>query len=147
MDRHMDRATRVLLALLGVAFVVSVVHYADNYFNYDDYPQPGPDDLPAPSATVIGVAWFVFTASGALGLWLWFRGHITAAAAALTGYSVSGLIGFGHYTAPGATDMVWWRQTHIVADIICGIAIFGFAVWAGFKLPRRTIDGATRPAA
>ncbi len=123
-------ATRLLLVLLGVAFAVSVVHYTDNYFNYDDYPQPGPDDLPAPSATVVGLAWFVFTAFGALGVWLWFRDRVTGAALALTGYSVSGLIGFGHYAVPGATDMVWWRQTHVVVDILCGIAILGFALWA-----------------
>lgn len=141
----MDKPTRVLLGLLGVAFAVSAVHYTDNYVNYDAYPQPGPDDLPAPSATVVGVSWFVFTAFGGLGLWLWFRDKVTAAAAALTAYSVSGLVGFGHYTAPGATDMVWWRHTHIVVDIICGIAVFGFAIWAAFRLPRPA--GATRTAA
>ena len=140
MDSPTTRPTRVLICLLGVAFVVSVVHYSDNYFNYDDFPQAGPDDPPAPSATVIGVAWFVFTAFGLLALWLWFRGRITAAAVALTGYSVSGLIGFGHYTVPGATDMVWWRQTHVVVDIGCGIAILGFALWAALKLPPSTRD-------
>ena len=131
----MEKATRILLGLLGFAFVVSVVHYTDNYFNYDDYPQPGADGPPAPSKTVIGVAWFVFTASGILGLWFWLRGRVTAAAVALTGYSVSGLIGFGHYTVKGATDMVWWRQTHVIVDIACGIAIFGFAIWAARTLP------------
>lgn len=136
----MEKATRILLVLLGVAFVVSVIHYTDNYVNYGDYPQPGPDDLPAPSDTVIGVAWFVFTGFGILGLWLWLRGRITAAAVALTGYSVSGLIGLGHYTVPGATDMVWWRQTHVVVDIICGIAIFAFAIWAALKLPRSVVS-------
>ena len=131
----MTRPTRVLLGLLGAAFVVSVVHYTDNYFNYDDYPQPGPDSLPAPSATVVGVAWFVFTAFGVLALGLWFRGRITGAAVALTGYSVSGLVGIGHYTLPDATDMVWWRQTHVVLDILCGIAVLGFALWAALRLP------------
>lgn len=147
MDASMTRPTRVLLWLLGVAFVVSVVHYTDNYVNYDDYPQPGPDDLPAPSATVIGVAWFVFTAFGLLALWLWFSGRITGAAVALTGYSVSGLIGLGHYTVPGATDMVWWRQTHVIVDILCGVAILGFALWAALTLPRSLADAAPRAAA
>src|SRR5690349_11150523 len=48
-----DRATRVLLWLLGVAFVVSVVHYIDNVVNYADYPQPDPGTLPAPTAVAI----------------------------------------------------------------------------------------------
>lgn len=121
----------MLCWLLGVAVLVSVVHYVDNYLNYDDYPLPGPDAaVPAPSATLVAVGWFVFTASGAAGLLLWFRRHITSAAVALTGYSVSGLIGIAHYTAPGASDMVWWRQAHIVADIVCGVAVLAFALWA-----------------
>jgi hypothetical protein len=120
----------VLVALLGVAFLVSVVHYIDNYVNYDDYPQGGIGPAPAPSATLVGLGWFVFTASGAVGLWLWLRGRVTAASFFITGYSVSGLIGFGHYAVPGATSMVWWRQAHVVTDICCGIAVFGFALWA-----------------
>ena len=59
------------------------------------------------------------------------------------GYAVSGLIGFGHYAAPGAFDMVWWRQAHVATDIACGIAIAAFAVWAA----RHASDLAPAPAA
>lgn len=125
------RATRVLCWLLGIAFAVSVVHYLDNYVNYDAYPVPGPDAaIPAPSTGLVGVGWFVFTAFGAAGLLLWFRRHITSAAIALTGYSVSGLIGILHYSVPGAGDMPLWRQAHIVIDIGCGVAILVFALLA-----------------
>ena len=131
----MDRATRTLLVLLAIAVAVSVVHYVDNVVNYEDYPQPGPGDLPAPSAPTIAVAWFVFTASGALAVWFWLRRRVTAAAVALTAYSVSGLIGLGHYTAPGAPRWcgggrrTWWPTSPAVA-------IFGFALWAAFSRGR-----------
>lgn len=125
------RATRTLWWLLGIAVLVSVVQHVDNYVNYENYPVPGPDAaVPAPSATLIAAAWFLFTASGVLGALLWMPHRITAASAALAGYSVSGLIGLGHYTAPGAFDMVWWRQAHVVADIGCGVAALLFALWA-----------------
>lgn len=125
------RATRTLGWLLGIAVLVSVVHYVDNYVNYDEYPLPGPDAaVPAPSAGLVAFGWFLFTAFGGIGLLLWLRRHITSAAIALTGYSLSGLIGIAHYTVSGATDMVWWRQVHIVADIICGVAVLVFALWA-----------------
>ncbi|TNM36334.1 hypothetical protein FHP29_19450 [Nocardioides albidus] len=141
------RATRVLCWLLVVAVLVSVVHYVDNYVNYDDYPVPGPDAaVPAPSATLVAVGWFVFTAFGAVGLLLWFRRHITSAAIALTGYSLSGLVGIAHYTVPGAADMVWWRQAHVLADIACGVAVFGFALWAA-KNAAGLIPPARTPAA
>jgi hypothetical protein len=133
-----DRATRVLLWLLGVAFVVSVVHYIDNFVNYADYPQPDPGALLAPTAAVIAVSWFVFTAAGLSGLWLWFRRSIVGAALAFASYSISGLIGIGHYTVPEAAGMPWWRHTHVVIDILCGIAVLGFAVWA--ILRRRALE-------
>ena len=135
-----DRATRVLLWLLGVAFAVSVVHYVDNVMNYADYPPPDPGALLAPTAVVIAIAWFVFTAAGLSGLWLWFRRSIVGAALAFASYSVSGLIGLGHYTVPGATAMPWWRQTHVVIDILCGFAVLGFSMWA--VLRRRELSAA-----
>jgi len=122
---------RPLLVLMSVAFVVSVVHYVDNTVNYADYPQAEPGSrLPNPSQALVAAGWFIFTAFGVLGLWLFVRGRITAAAIAIAVYSGSGLVGFGHYAVPGATDMVWWRQTHVIADIICGLLLFGFALWS-----------------
>jgi hypothetical protein len=136
-----DRATRVLLWLLGVAFVVSVIHYIDNVVNYADYPVPISDDLPAPSALLIAAAWFVFTAAGAAGLYLWFRRSILGAAAAFASYSLSGLVGIGHYTVEGATAMPLWRQAHVVIDILCGCAILGFAVWAATRRGSLAVRG------
>ena len=118
-------AMRTLRILLGVAVAVSVVHYTDNYFNYDDYPQPASG--PAPSQAVIGAAWFFFTAFAIAGYRLYREGRMRAAALCLAVYSGSGLVGFGHYAVPGATDMPWWRQAHIVADILCGAAVLAFA--------------------
>lgn len=112
--------------LLGVSVAVSVVHYVDNVVNHADYPAGGA--VPAPSAPVVGVAWFVFTAAAAAAWALLRQGRERAAAWWLAAYSVSGLIGVGHYTVPGATSMAWWRQAHVVADIVCGLAVLAVAV-------------------
>ena len=124
---------RLLRGLLALAILVSIVHYADNYANYADYPQP--TSGPAPSQATVGLSWFVFTAFGLAGLALYSHGTPGAAAICLGVYSISGLIGIGHYTVPGATDMPWWRQGHVVADILCGIAMFAFAIWAARRAP------------
>jgi hypothetical protein len=116
---------RTLRVLLAVAVAVSVVHYTDNVFNYADYPEP--TSGPAPSQGVVGAAWFVFTAFAAAGYRLYREGRRRAAALCLAAYSGSGLVGFGHYAVSGATAMPWWRQAHIVADILCGIAVLAFA--------------------
>lgn len=119
----LERTARIII---GVAIAVSVVHYVDNSVNYSDYPVA--DSGPTPSKTLIEVSWFLFTAAAVAGLWLLHQGRLRAAAIAFAVYSGSGLVGIGHYTAPGATSMVWWRQAHIVADILCGIAVLALAV-------------------
>ena len=121
------RALRILRPLLAVAIAVSIVHYLDNTINYADYPQSA--NLPDPSRGLVGAGWFLFTAFGIAGYVLLVRGRVTAAAISLAVYSGSGLVGFGHYAVPGATSMPAWRQAHIVADILCGLTMIGFALW------------------
>ena len=125
---------RLLTALLITAVAVSVVHYVDNYFNYADYPDASDAPVPAPSKTVIGLAWFAFTAAGIAGYAAFRRGRDRAAAALLAVYSGSGLVGFGHYTVDMG-GQPWWRHAHIVADIACGIAIVLFALHIARRHP------------
>lgn len=68
---------RWLPIVFWTAVAVSVVHYTDNYFNFADYPH---GDGPEPSQTVVGLAWFVFTAFGLIGYLLVRRGRIRAGA-------------------------------------------------------------------
>ena len=129
---------RVLWLLLGAAVTVSVVHYTDNVLGYDAYPQP--DGGPSPSRGTIAISWFAFTAFALAGAVLLRRGHALAAAACLAAYSGSGLVGIGHYAVEGATGMPWWRQAHIVADILCGAAVLAIALWLARRRPR-SADG------
>lgn len=122
MSLHTRPATRTILGLLAVAFAVSVVHYVDNVGNYADFPRS--DTVPNPSRAVVGGAWFVFTVFAVAAVVALVRGRDRAAAICLAVYSGSGLVGLGHYTVPGAFDMPWWRQAHVVADIACGTALF-----------------------
>lgn len=131
--RHPAPGLRLLQGLLVVAVLVSVVHYVDNVANYADYPVPS-SGL-APSRDLIAVSWFALTGFGAAGLVLFTRGRNGWAVACLAVYSLSGLVGVGHYTVPGAFGMPWWRQLHIVVDIGCGLAVLAFAVWA-LRRPR-----------
>ena len=132
------RGQRILLALLGIAFLVSVVHYTDNYVNYADFPHGG--SVPEPSRALVGSSWFLFTAFGVAGLVLFMRRRVVPAAICLTAYSVSGLVGLGHYTVPGATGMVWWRQAHVVVDIVLGVLVLAFALRL---VTTRTTEAAT----
>ena len=120
-------AMRVLTVVFWTAVAVSVVHYTDNYVNYSAFPQV--EDGLNPSRPVVPIAWFVFTPAGIAGYLAFRRGRLRPAALLLGFYSTSGLVGIGHYVAPGMTDAVWWRQAHVVADIALGAAVLACAVW------------------
>jgi hypothetical protein len=114
--------------LLAVAVGVSIVHYVDNFAAFDRFPQR--DGAPQVTKAMVAVAWPIFTAFGVAGLVAFRRRAIPAAAVCLAAYSGSGLVGIGHYTAPGMTDAVWWRQAHVILDILCGAAVLAFALWS-----------------
>ena len=138
------RHWRLLVGLFAAAFAVSVVHYVDNVVNYADYPDASGGPVPAPSATLIAVSWFVFTGFGLTGLLAYRAGRTRLAAIGLAVYSGSGIIGIGHYTVAGATDMVWWRQVHVVADILLGFSMQAFALWIATR-GRRPASRGQRP--
>jgi hypothetical protein len=121
------RAVRILSVIFAVAVVASIIHYTDNYVNFDDYPPA--KNAPASAALVLG-AWFAFTAVGLAGYLLFRRRPSDLALLLLAAYSGSGLIGIGHYLVPGATSMPWWRQAHVCLDVASGIAMFSFVIWA-----------------
>ena len=138
MDRH--QAQTLLTWLLAVAIAVSVVHYADNYFNYEDFPH---GSGPEPSAGLVLAAWFILTPLGIAG-WVFFRrGDVATAGLLLMAYSFSGLVGIGHFTVGGMTDEPAWRLAHVIADILLGTAIFGFGLWA-FLSGRGRASGRSR---
>jgi hypothetical protein len=135
----MPKHLKALNLVFFVAVASSVVHYTDNYLAFDKFPDGGPG--PAITADTIWIAWIVFTAAGIAGYALYRRGRIVPAAALLAVYSLSGLIGLGHYTAPGMSELAWWRHAHIWVDIACGVAVLAFAVWS-VQAARRPGTGA-----
>lgn len=122
------RSLRVLNIVFFTAVAVSVVHYTDNYLAFDRYPQGGPG--PEIGADTIWIAWVVLTSFGVAGYAFYRRGRVVPGAALLGVYSLSGLVGLGHYSAPGMSALEWWRHLHIWADIACGAAVLAFAVWS-----------------
>ena len=127
------RALSILTWTFLLAVVVSVVHYTDNYVNYDDFPLS--ETVPNPSKTTVLVAWFVFTAFGLAGFLLFRRRRYPLALVCLGVYSGSGLVGIGHYMTEGMTEAVWWRQAHVVADIVLGLSVLAFCLLAARRLP------------
>ncbi|MBA2522992.1 MAG: hypothetical protein H0V25_06625 [Solirubrobacterales bacterium] len=142
-DPRHRTALVALTAIFWTAVAVSIVHYADNYFNYESFPQS--ETLPNPSALTVLLAWFALTAFGLAGYELFRRRRYPIACICLGVYSGSGLVGIAHYAVPGMTDAVWWRQAHVVADIFLGAAVFAFALWGARRMPVYSLAESRQP--
>ena len=132
------RAVRILTVLFAVAVAVSIVHYTDNYLALDRYPQS--DSGPTINRDTIWIAWVVLTPFGLGGYLLYRRGRMMLASGLLAVYSLSGLVGLGHYSVPGVGELAWWRHVHIGLDILCGLALLAFAV-RSVRRARETVPG------
>ena len=119
---------RLLNIVFFTALASSIGHYTDNYLAFDRYPNDGVG--PDVTANSIWIAWLIFTAFGVAGYLLYRRGDIRQGSALLAVYSMSGLISLGHYTAPGMSELAWWRHVNIWVDILCGVSVLAFAIWA-----------------
>jgi hypothetical protein len=121
----------VLHVILLTAFVVSVVHYADNYVRFDRYALN--PDSPIQEPILIVVGWLLFTAFGVAGYVAYRRRRWWPAVALTALYSVSGLVSLVHYTdaSPSAFDGA--QNTLIVADVVAGIGVVGLALWLMFR--------------
>lgn len=116
----------VFRTVVLTAFVVSVVHYTDNYVRFDEYPNDMPDTVTRPS---IWQAWMVFTAFGVASWLLYDRGRRQLAAVCLAVYSVSGLIGPLHYTSGALSEFDVFQHFNIATDSLAGITCLVLAVW------------------
>lgn len=130
---------RVLQIVLGAAIASSVVHYTDNFFRFDQYPQDEPELVSQP---LIPIAWVVFVAAGAYGYSLYKRGRLRAAAGWLAFFTISGLISPLHYASAPMSDFDGFQNTFIWTDFATCLAVLAFAVWAW----RQARSGAERPA-
>ena len=124
---------------MGTAAVLSLVHYTDNYVNFDLYPQEGA--FLEISRDLVWISWLIFVA-GAVAAWFaWRRGRVEAACMGLALFSVSGLISLGHYTAEGMSRLAAWRHVFIWVDILLGAAILAFALRAALQRRSSTTTG------
>lgn len=121
----------VLHAILATAFVVSVVHYADNYVRFDRYALN--PDSPIREPILIVVGWLLFTAFGVAGYVAYRRRRWWPTVALTALYSLSGLVSLVHYTdaSPSAFDGA--QNTLIVADVVAGVGVVGLALWLMFR--------------
>lgn len=117
----------VVRRVFVTALLLSVVHYIDNTVRFEDYTGGKTSDgfITRP---MIPLSWVLFTAAGIAGYRYLKQGNRTLGGSLLAVYSVSGLIGIGHYTTVSPSDFNAFQNTFIGLDFLAGLAVFIMAV-------------------
>ena len=122
---------RVLLAVVAALLISTTIHYVDNYFSFEKYPQGDVASVEV-TAAIVGLTWLLLTPVGILGYWLYTRGRLLAAYGSLAVYSLVGLTTPMHYTEAGLSYFPWWRNVSILADGVTGTFVLAFVLWSAF---------------
>jgi hypothetical protein len=119
-------------AVFVTALVLSVVHYIDNTVRYDDYTGGKSSFVTRP---MIPLSWVLFVAAGVAGYRALKQGHPTRGGWLLAVYSLSGIVGIGHFTTVSPSDFSAFQLTFIILDFLAGVAVFVVAARVAFAKP------------
>jgi len=111
--------------LLLASLISTAIHFTDNYFFIDHYPQP--DWITAPS---IYQSWLVLTAIGAVGYWLYQAQRFWLAYPCLAIYSLTGLASPAHYLYGPLSQFSPKMHLFIWTDALTCLAVLGFVFWS-----------------
>lgn len=133
-----ERSVAALFRVLCAGIVLTVVHYADNYLYFDEYPQPG-----SLRPWQVWAGWLVLTAIGVAGYRLYKAGQTAAAYVCLVVYSYTGTSSLGHYLYGSMSEFSAKQHVFILVDGVTGLAVLAFVVWS-IVTRRRDGSGAAR---
>ncbi|MEC4818474.1 MAG: hypothetical protein SAK29_35170 [Scytonema sp. PMC 1069.18] len=120
---------RLLKILLIASIISTAIHFTDNYFFIDKYPQP--DWITAPS---IYQSWLILTAVGIIGYWMYKSQKFWLAYGCLLVYSFTGLASPGHYLYGNLSQFSAKMHLFIWTDGLISLAILGFIIWSALIL-------------
>jgi hypothetical protein len=127
--------------VFGTALLLSLVHYIDNTVRYDDYTGGKSSFITRP---MIPLSFVLFVAAGLAGYRALKQGNRTKGGWLLAVYSISGLVGVGHFSTVPPSDFSAFQLTFITLDFLAGLAVFVLAamVATGKSVSRpRTTSG------
>ena len=119
------RDVTILRRVLVAGILVTLVHYADNYLYFEDYPQPA-----SLRRWQVYTGWLLLTAIGVAGYRLYARGRVWPAYACLVVYSYTGTSSLGHYLYGALSEFSAKQHVFILSDGLSGLAVLAFVVWS-----------------
>lgn len=114
-----------LKLILSASIVSTAIHFTDNYYFIEHYPQPA-----WITASSIYQSWIILTMVGGTGYWLYKFKKFWFAYLCLSIYSLTGLASPGHYFYGSISRFSPKMHVFIWTDAITGLAVLGFVCWS-----------------
>ena len=125
--------TRILKWILGFGMLTTAIHFTHNFVKIEDYPEsPIPDGV---VRAAIVLSWPLFLFVAVRGYRLYTERGIGAARPWLIGLGAWAMVALGHFTEGNPDIPPLWYAT-IWTDVLAGLLVIGFVVWAA-RRPRR----------
>lgn len=128
-----DPKHRPLLTILVASLASTAFHFTDNYLYFDHYPQPE-------WITPFGIirSWFIWTAFGIAGYWLYKNQRFWLAYICLVIYATCGISSIAHYFYGALPEFSPKMHLLILTDGVTGASILGFVLWSGW-MPKESL--------
>lgn len=123
---------KILKIILITSIISTSIHFTDNYFFIEQYPQPS-----WITAHSIYQSWLILTAVGIAGYWLYKYQNFWLAYSCLLVYSFTGLASPGHYFYGNISQFSAKMNFFIWTDGLSGLAILGFIFWSAFLIKQK----------
>lgn len=120
---------RLLTILLVTSMISTALHFTDNYLYFDHYPQP---EWIMPLGVIR--SWFIWTAFGIVGYWLYKIQRLWLAYVCLVIYATCGMSSLAHYFYGAFHEFSLKMHLFILTDGLAGLSILGFVLWSGLIL-------------
>lgn len=119
-----SRDKQALFWLLAANIVATILHYADNIYYFQLYPEP-----PWLNAKMVDAFWFVMTPLAVLGYWLIRRGSIHRGCLVLYAYAAASLLVLGHYRFAPFFSISARIHFFILLEAVLAVALVLYVAW------------------
>lgn len=123
----MDSTTKVYKALIWLTLYAAALHFFDNVYFFDQYPEPA--WLTAP---IVGLLWIPLALLAHRAVDYLYQGRIDRSFSMMHGFVLANWISLGHYLFASPAEILWRINFVIILQVGLAALLFVYMLWLQF---------------
>ena len=124
----MDSTTKVYKALIWLTLYAAALHFFDNVYFFDQYPEPA--WLTAP---IVGLLWIPLALLAHRAVDYVYQGKTDRSFSMVHGFVLANWISLGHYLFASPAEILWRINFAILLQVGMAALLFAFTLWLQFS--------------